>query len=74
MTLTFQKEVAERMEAFVMTTQRCRLSVMCQNWCEIDLKFVIPGTLLLHRCFYVVFVYKCTSNIDVLVTPFGQSL
>ena len=43
LTLTFQKEVAERMVARKMSKQRCRLSVMCQNLCDINLKFVIPG-------------------------------
>ncbi|KAK7485349.1 hypothetical protein BaRGS_00023448 [Batillaria attramentaria] len=43
LTLTFQKEVAERMVAKINTPQRCRLSLMCQYLCEVDLKFVIPG-------------------------------
>ena len=43
LTLTFQKEVAERMVARIMTNQRCRLSVMCQYLCDVKLKFVIPG-------------------------------
>lgn len=43
MTLTFQKEVAERMVAEPGQAQRCRLSVMCQNWCEIKHNFTIPG-------------------------------
>ncbi|KAJ8877681.1 hypothetical protein PR048_022136 [Dryococelus australis] len=45
MTLTFQKEVAERMVAPVTTEQRCRLSVMCQNWCNVQHVFTIPGKL-----------------------------
>ncbi|KAK7101123.1 dimethyladenosine transferase 1, mitochondrial-like [Littorina saxatilis] len=43
LTLTFQKEVAERMVARILTDQRCRLSVMCQYLCDVKLKFVIPG-------------------------------
>lgn len=43
MTLTFQKEVAERIVAPVTDKQRCRLSVMCQTWCEVEHKFTIPG-------------------------------
>ncbi|KAJ8930665.1 hypothetical protein NQ314_016506 [Rhamnusium bicolor] len=43
MTLTFQKEVAERMVAPVTHKQRCRLSVMCQLWCNVQYKFTIPG-------------------------------
>ncbi|EDW19333.2 dimethyladenosine transferase 1, mitochondrial [Drosophila mojavensis] len=43
MTLTFQKEVAERICAQVGSEQRCRLSVMSQIWTEPVLKFIIPG-------------------------------
>lgn len=43
MTLTFQKEVAERMVAPAMHKQRCRLSIMCQSWCDVQYKFTIPG-------------------------------
>lgn len=43
MTLTFQKEVAERMVAPVAHRQRCRLSVMCQMWCTVQHRFTIPG-------------------------------
>lgn len=43
MTLTFQKEVAERMIATPFHKQRCRLSVMCQFWCDVQHKFTIPG-------------------------------
>ncbi|KAF6205728.1 hypothetical protein GE061_019901 [Apolygus lucorum] len=43
MTLTFQKEVAERMVAPILTKERCRLSIMAQNWCHIEHKFNIPG-------------------------------
>lgn len=43
MTLTFQKEVAERICAPVDDKQRCRLSVMSQIWTKPLLKFLIPG-------------------------------
>lgn len=43
MTLTFQKEVAERICAQIGDEQRCRLSVMSQIWTVPLMKFVIPG-------------------------------
>ncbi|XP_030372098.1 dimethyladenosine transferase 1, mitochondrial [Scaptodrosophila lebanonensis] len=43
MTLTFQKEVAERICAQLGSEQRCRLSVMSQIWTEPVMKFIIPG-------------------------------
>lgn len=43
MTLTFQKEVAERIVAPIMSAQRCRLSVMSQIWTRPDFRFEIPG-------------------------------
>lgn len=49
MTLTFQKEVAERIVAPIMHSQRCRLSVMCQFWCNVDYKFTIPGTAFVPK-------------------------
>ncbi|XP_063623203.1 dimethyladenosine transferase 1, mitochondrial [Cydia splendana] len=49
MTLTFQKEVAERMAARILDKQRCRLSVMCQNWCNVKYKFDIPGSAFLPK-------------------------
>lgn len=43
MTLTFQKEVAQRIVADISSMHRCRLSVMCQNWCNIKYNFEISG-------------------------------
>lgn len=43
LTLTFQKEVAERMVAPVLEHQRTRLSIMCQNFCDVKIKFTIKG-------------------------------
>ncbi|XP_003706058.1 mitochondrial transcription factor B1 [Megachile rotundata] len=49
MTLTFQKEVAERIVAEPMTEQRCRLSVMAQAWTRPILHFIIPGTAFIPK-------------------------
>ena len=43
LTLTFQKEVAERMVAEESSDQRCRLSIVCQYLCHVSLKMVVPG-------------------------------
>ncbi|XP_053658681.1 dimethyladenosine transferase 1, mitochondrial [Anopheles marshallii] len=43
LTLTFQKEVAERIVAPILSDQRCRLSVMNQIWSTPDLRFMISG-------------------------------
>uniref|UniRef100_A0A182M861 rRNA adenine N(6)-methyltransferase n=1 Tax=Anopheles culicifacies TaxID=139723 RepID=A0A182M861_9DIPT len=43
LTLTFQKEVAERIVAPILSEQRCRLSVMNQIWSSPDLRFMISG-------------------------------
>lgn len=43
LTLTFQKEVAERIVAEINSEQRCRLSIVCQYLCHVSLKMVIPG-------------------------------
>ncbi|ENN80065.1 hypothetical protein YQE_03541, partial [Dendroctonus ponderosae] len=49
MTLTFQKEVGERIVAPMGHKQRCRLSVMCQFWCNVEYKFTIPGTAFVPK-------------------------
>lgn len=43
LTLTFQKEVAERMVASTFKAQRCRLSVICQYLCDVEHHFTIGG-------------------------------
>ncbi|XP_058129287.1 dimethyladenosine transferase 1, mitochondrial [Anopheles ziemanni] len=43
LTLTFQKEVAERIVAPILSDQRCRLSVMNQIWSKPELRFMISG-------------------------------
>ncbi|XP_076245481.1 mitochondrial transcription factor B1 [Calliopsis andreniformis] len=49
MTLTFQKEVAERLVAEATDSQRCRLSLMAQAWTRPVLHFIIPGTAFVPK-------------------------
>lgn len=61
MTLTFQKEVAERLVADASHPQRCRLSVMAQTWTFPVLRFIIPG----NRIIYFVYLYKFILRICI---------
>lgn len=71
MTLTFQKEVAERMTAGVMSKQRCRLSVMCQNWCYVQHKFNIGGSAFVPKPDVDVGVVHLTPlQIPIIDLPF----
>lgn len=56
MTLTFQKEVAERMVAPIMSQERSRLSIMCQNWCRVEHKFNIQGKTYRVLFYYLKFI------------------
>uniref|UniRef100_A0A8C5PJQ9 rRNA adenine N(6)-methyltransferase n=1 Tax=Leptobrachium leishanense TaxID=445787 RepID=A0A8C5PJQ9_9ANUR len=49
MTLTFQKEVAERMTASTGGRQRSRLSIMCQYLCNVKNCFTIPGSAFVPK-------------------------
>lgn len=49
LTLTFQKEVAERIVAGISDDQRCRLSLMSQIWAQPELKFIIPGAAFVPK-------------------------
>ena len=42
--LTFQHEVALRMVAPPNNPERCRLSVMVQNWANAEYAYNLPGT------------------------------
>ncbi|XP_055354617.1 dimethyladenosine transferase 1, mitochondrial-like [Paramacrobiotus metropolitanus] len=44
LTLMFQHEVAQRIIAVPGDRQRCRLSIMCQNYCDVKYAFPIRGT------------------------------
>lgn len=49
MTLTFQKEVSDRICAPIMAECRCRLSVMSQIWTRPLMKFLIPGAAFVPK-------------------------
>ena len=49
LTLTYQLEVAQRMAAPPGNTIRSRLSVVCQNWARVNLKFTIPGAAFMPK-------------------------
>jgi len=49
LTLTYQLEVAQRMAAPPGNPIRSRLSVVCQNWARVNLKFAIPGSAFVPK-------------------------
>lgn len=49
MTLTFQKEVGERIIAAPVDEQRCRLSVMSQIWTKPSFRFLISGSAFVPK-------------------------
>jgi dimethyladenosine transferase 1 len=49
LTLTFQKEVGERMIAETEDKQRSRLSILCQYLCDVECKFIIPGNAFVPK-------------------------
>ncbi|KAK6179394.1 hypothetical protein SNE40_011766 [Patella caerulea] len=67
LTLTFQKEVADRMVSPILTDHRCRLSVMCQHLCDVSLQFVIPGKAFTPQPKVDVGVVKFTPLIKPLI-------
>lgn len=71
LTLTFQKEVGERMIAPAGAEQRCRLSLMCQNWCHVDYRFTIPGKAFIPKPQVDVAVVHFTPRVTpVIDLPF----
>uniref|UniRef100_A0A183TC40 rRNA adenine N(6)-methyltransferase n=2 Tax=Schistocephalus solidus TaxID=70667 RepID=A0A183TC40_SCHSO len=49
MTLTFQKEICERLTADVWSEQRSRLSIMAQAYCEVKFLKEIPGSAFVPK-------------------------
>lgn len=72
MTLTFQKEVADRIVAPMLNAQRCRLSVMSQLWTKPQLRFEIPGRAFVPKPDVDVGVVTLVPYIRPLTNlPFG---
>ncbi|CAL8135495.1 unnamed protein product [Orchesella dallaii] len=67
LTLTFQKEVAERLTAETSTEQRSRLSVMAQYLTHCDLKFIIKGSAFVPKPDVDVGVVKFTPRKEPLI-------
>lgn len=63
LTLTFQKEVAERILAVPDHPQRSRLSIMAQHLCDIKLCFNMPGAVFVPRPKVDATVLKFTPRI-----------
>jgi len=71
LTLTFQKEVGDRMVAPVNSANRCRLSIMCQYLCHVNQLFHIPGKAFFPKPEVDVAVVKFTPRIKPLISqPF----
>jgi len=49
LTLTFQKEVAQRMVAEICSKQRCRLSIMCQHLAYVKYNVTIKGSAFVPK-------------------------
>ncbi|XP_028709902.1 dimethyladenosine transferase 1, mitochondrial [Peromyscus leucopus] len=71
MTLTFQKEVAERLVATTGSQQRSRLSIMAQYLCNVEHLFTIPGKAFVPKPEVDVGVVHFTPLIQPKITqPF----
>ncbi|KAA0201075.1 hypothetical protein HAZT_HAZT006113 [Hyalella azteca] len=67
MTLSVQEEVGVRITAVPAHSQRSRLSVMCQNWCEVEHLFTIPGRAFVPQPDVNVSIIKFTPRIRPLI-------
>lgn len=67
MTLSVQEEVGERITAVPTHSQRSRLSVMCQNWCEVEHAFTIPGKAFYPKPQVNVSVINFTPRVEPLI-------
>lgn len=65
--LTFQEELARRIVARPVNREYTRLSIMCQNWCEVDHKLRISGKSFTPRPEVDVGVVKFTPRVEPLV-------
>lgn len=72
LTLTFQKEVGERMKADVLDGQRSRLSIMCQYLCDVQLKHIIPG--MYYAWTNVTYAYNSLYRVNFVEVFYLQSL
>uniref|UniRef100_A0A8C5LF71 rRNA adenine N(6)-methyltransferase n=1 Tax=Jaculus jaculus TaxID=51337 RepID=A0A8C5LF71_JACJA len=70
MTLTFQKEVAERLVATTGSKQRSRLSIMAQYLCNVEHLFTIPGKAFVPKP--EVSVCLCVSVSELFLNLFKQ--
>jgi dimethyladenosine transferase 1 len=72
LTLTFQKEVAERLAAPERHEQRCRLSIMAQYLCHTNHKFTIKGSAFVPKPDVDVGVVKfIPRKVPLINHPFG---
>lgn len=65
--ITVQEEVAVRMAANAGHSQRCRLSVMCQNWCNVEHVYSMNGKAFLPKPKVDVGVVRLTPRIKPFI-------
>lgn len=71
LTLTFQKEVADRIAAPIMTNERNRLSIMCQYLFHVERRSTIRGSAFTPKPKVDVGIVRFTPRIEPLINlPF----